>query len=215
MFWNDPRVLTISIHESGRVLFPGTGYPDDVGGPDAEGYAVNVSLPPGTADAAWLRSFHSIVPAMLGTFRPQFIVSQHGCDTHLQDPLAHFALTLDAQVASYAAVHEWAHEFCDGRWLAVGGGGYEVVDVVPRAWAHLVGIALHRPVATASDIPQAWRDYVLSRCGRPAPMRMSDGGSGDFRSWTTGYDPGDVHDRAVMATRKAVFPLHGLDPYFD
>jgi acetoin utilization protein AcuC len=215
MFWNDPRVLTISIHETGRALFPGTGYPHDIGGPDAEGYAVNVSLPPGTADAAWLRSFHSVVPAMLGAFRPQMIVSQHGCDSHLQDPLAHLALTVDAQAASYAAVHKWAHEFCDGRWLAVGGGGYEVVDVVPRAWSHLVGIAAHRPVDTATGTPQSWRDYVLSRCGRGAPLRMSDGGSGDFQSWSAGYDPGDVNDRAVMATRKAIFPLHGLDPYFD
>jgi acetoin utilization protein AcuC len=215
MFWNDPRVLTISLHETPRMLFPGTGYPEDVGGPDAEGYAVNVALPPGTADAGWLRTFHSIVPALLGAFRPQMIVSQHGCDTHVQDPLAHLALTLDAQVASYRAVHDWAHEYCDGRWFATGGGGYEVVDVVPRAWAHLIGIAAHHPIDPELDVPAAWRDYVLSRCGRPAPQRMGDGGVCDFRSWATGYDPGDPYDRAVMATRKAVFPLHGLDPYFD
>jgi acetoin utilization protein AcuC len=133
----------------------------------------------------------------------------------VQDPLAHLALTIDAQVASYRAIHDWAHEYCDGRWLATGGGGYEVVDVVPRAWAHLVGIAAHHPVAMESDVPETWRDYVLSRIGRPGPSRMSDGGSDDFRSWATGYDPSDPYDRAVMATRKAVFPLHGLDPYFD
>ncbi len=182
VFWHDPRVLTISVHESGRFLFPGTGFPDDIGGPGAEGCAVNVALPPGTGDREWLRSFHSVASALLRAFRPQMIVSQHGCDTHVHDPLAHLALSLDAQVASYRAIHEWAHEFCDGRWLATGGGGYEVVDVVPRAWAHLVAIAAHRPIEMTSEVPQGWRDYVQARCGRGAPSRMTDGGTAEFRS---------------------------------
>jgi acetoin utilization protein AcuC len=214
-FWDDPRVLTISLHETGRVLFPGTGWPHEIGGPAAEGSAVNVALPPGTGDADWLRSFHAVVPPLLAAFGPQMIVSQHGCDSHLLDPLAHLSLTVDAQVASYRAVHEWAHEFCGGRWFAAGGGGYEVVDVVPRAWSHLVAIAAHRPVGTGTEVPEGWRSYVSSRCGRGAPRRMTDGGTTDFRPWSTGYDPGNEHDRATLATRKAVFPLHGLDPYFD
>jgi acetoin utilization protein AcuC len=215
IFWNDPRVLTISLHESGRVLFPGTGFPEDLGGPAAAGYAVNVPLPPGTSDAGWLRAFHATVPALLRAFRPQIMVTQQGCDTHVLDPLAHLALSLDCQRASYAALHDLAHELCAGRWVAVGGGGYEVVDVVPRAWAHLVGIAAHQPISPGTEIPRSWRDYVNSRCGRPAPIRMTDGGDADYKSWTTGYDPADPIDRAVLASRKAVFPLHGLDPWFD
>jgi len=215
MFWNDPRVLTISLHESGRVLFPGTGFADDVGGPAAEGQAVNVALPPGTADSAWLRAFDATVPALLRAFGPEMLVTQHGCDSHTLDPLAHLALSLDAQRASYAALHDLAHELCGGRWLATGGGGYEVVDVVPRAWAHLVAIAAHRPIDPLTAVPEAWREYVRSRCARVAPARMTDGGHTDFKSWATGADPADPVDRAVLATRKAVFPLHGLDPWFD
>ena len=215
MFWNDPRVLTISLHESGRVLFPGTGFADDLGGPAAEGQAANVALPPGTADAGWLRAFDSTVPALLRAFRPQILVTQHGCDSHFLDPLAHMALSLDAQRTSYAALHDLAHELCDGRWIATGGGGYEVVDVVPRAWAHLVAIAAHRPIDPTTEVPEAWREYVSSRCGRTAPARMTDGSNAEYRSWATGYDPADPIDRAVMATRKALFPLHGLDPFFD
>lgn len=215
MFWDDPRVLTISLHESGRVLFPGTGFPDELGGPAAEGAAVNVALPPGTADAGWLRAFHATVPPLLRAFRPEILVTQQGCDTHVLDPLAHFALSVDAERASYLALHDLAHELCDGKWVAVGGGGYEVVDVVPRAWAHLTAIAAHRPVEPATEVPAAWREYVNSRCRRVAPMRMTDGGDGEYRSWATGYDPADAIDRAVLATRRAVFPLHGLDPYFD
>ncbi|MFI7587964.1 acetoin utilization protein AcuC [Spongisporangium articulatum] len=214
-FWDDDRVLTISLHESGRVLFPGTGFADELGGPDAEGAAVNVALPPGTADAGWLRAFDAVVPRLLREFRPQFLVTQHGCDTHMLDPLAHLALSIDAQRAAAVALHDLAHELCDGKWLATGGGGYEVVDVVPRTWAHLVGIAAHRPVDPVVEIPESWRDHVGIRCRRPAPYRMTDGGSTEHRPWSTGSDPGDSLDRAVLATRRAVFPLYGLDPWFD
>jgi acetoin utilization protein AcuC len=215
VFWDDPRVLTISLHETGQVLFPGTGFPGDLGGPHAEGDAVNVPLPPGTSDAAWLRAFDAVVPALVTAFRPEILVSQHGCDSHAQDPLAHLALSLDCQVASYRALHDLAHRCADGRWVAVGGGGYEVVDVVPRAWAHLVGIAAHRPVDPDTPAPRSWREYVVERFGRQAPLRMTDGRVPEFRSWAAGHDPADAVDRAVMATRKAVFPLHGLDPWFD
>ena len=146
IFWDDPRVLTISVHESGRALFPGTGFADELGGSAAEGAAVNVALPPGTGDAGWLRAVHSVVPPLVRAFRPDVLVTQHGCDSHVLDPLAHLAVTVDAQRAVQTTLHDLAHELCDGRWVALGGGGYEVVDVVPRAWAHLVGIAAHRPV---------------------------------------------------------------------
>lgn len=215
IFWDDPRVMTVSLHENGRLLFPGTGFPEQIGGPTAEGGAVNVALPPGTSDAGWLRAFHAVVPALLRSFEPEVLVSQQGCDSHVLDPLAHLALSLDAQRASYEALHDLAHQYCGGRWVALGGGGYELVDVVPRAWTHLTGIAAHRPVDPATAVPEGWRAYVNERVGRVAPLRMTDGSSADHRSWSTGYDPADPIDRAVLATRKAVFPLHGLDPYFD
>jgi acetoin utilization protein AcuC len=215
IFWDDPRVMTISLHETGRVLFPGTGYPNDIGGPRAEGNAVNVAFPPGTSDGPWLRAFHAVVPPLVTSFRPEILFTQHGCDSHAQDPLAHMALSLDCQLESYKALHELAHEAAGGRWVAVGGGGYELVDVVPRAWSHLVGVAAHHPVDPTSPVPESWRDYVMERFGRQSPRRMTDGRDLWYRSWATGHDPEDAVDRAVMATRKAVFPLHGLDPWFD
>jgi len=219
IFWNDPRVLTISLHETGRVLFPGTGFPSDTGGEGAQGSAVNVALPPGTGDAAWLRAFHSVVPPLLRAFRPELLVSQHGCDSHAMDPLAHLALTVDAQRASYESLHELAHEVCGGRWVALGGGGYELVDVVPRAWTHLTAIAAHRPIPLSAEVPQAWRTHVQALCGRPGPTHMGDGAAEDgrmwWRPWEVGYDPEDGVDRAVMATREAVFPGHGLGVWFD
>ncbi|MFE0703973.1 acetoin utilization protein AcuC [Streptomyces sp. NPDC058872] len=213
-FWEDPRVLTVSLHEHPRTLFPQTGWPEETGAAGAgEGGAVNVALPAGTGDAGWLRAFHAVVPELLADFRPQVLVTQHGADTHFEDPLAHLAVSLDAQRAVQEACHELAHEHAEGRWLALGGGGYAVVDVVPRSWTHLVGIAAHAPVDPESVIPGSWRDEVYARTRQLGPARMTDGRwPVDFRDWAEGYDPADRLDQAVLATRRAAFPLRGLLP---
>ncbi len=210
VFWDDPRVLTISLHESGRYLFPGTGFPTDTGGPAAEGSAVNVALPPGTSDAGWLRAFHAVVPMLLEEFRPEVLVSQHGCDSHILDPLAHLALTVDGQRTSYDALHRLAHEHAGGRWVATGGGGYELVEVVPRAWSHLIGIAAGAPVPPDTDVPADWLAYVQQRLGVAGPERMTDGAEPRWQDWSSGFDPADPVDQAVRATQQAVFPAHGL-----
>jgi acetoin utilization protein AcuC len=139
-FYHDPRVLTISLHQHPAALWPGTGWPSETGGPGAEGSAVNVALPAGTADAGWLRAFDAVVPALLRAFRPQILVSQHGCDSHRLDPLADLRLSIDAQRVAHAAIHALAHEVAGGRWLLTGGGGY-VLHVVPRTWTHLLAEA--------------------------------------------------------------------------
>jgi acetoin utilization protein AcuC len=212
IFWNDPRVLTISLHETGQMLFPGTGFPNDLGGPDALGTAVNVALPPGTGDGGWLRAFHAVVPDLLREFRPDVLVTQHGCDSHVEDPLAHLSLTVDGQRAAYLALHDLAHEVCDGRWVATGGGGYALVEVVPRAWTHLLAIVGGSPLDPLTDTPDVWRDHVRTALGRVAPYRMTDGRTPAYRDWREGYDPEAWLDRAIHATRMAAFPLHGLDP---
>jgi acetoin utilization protein AcuC len=219
IFWNDPRVLTVSLHESGRHLFPGTGWPGDIGGPDARGSVVNVALPPGTTDSSWLRAIASVVPQVVRAFDPQVLVTQHGCDTHLEDPLAHLAITVDAQRRAHDELHSLAHEVCDGRWVALGGGGYELVDVVPRSWAHLTAIAAHVPVDVMTPVPQEWRDHVRGVYGRPGPVRMGDLPADRLpiwvQPWSMGYNPDNPLDHSVFATRQVIFPIYGLDPWFD
>ena len=215
LFWNDPRVLTLSLHENPRSLWPGTGLPTEIGGPDARGTAVNVALPAGTSDEGWLMAFHAIVPDILTAFQPQVIVSQHGCDSHAEDPLAHLALSIDGQRMSYEAIHRFAHQHCDGRWVAVGGGGYELVEVVPRIWTHLIAEAADRRIPPSTEIPSDYRDYVTQRLGRPSPGRMTDGRDPYVRAFEAAYSPDDVVTQAILATREAVYPHWGLvaDPY--
>ena len=213
-FYNDPRVLTISLHEHPATLFPGTGRPAESGGPDAEGSAVNVALPPGTRDAGWLRAFHAVVPPLLRSFQPQLLVSQHGCDTHWLDPLANLQLTIDAQRAAHAAIHRLAHEITDGRWLLTGGGGYELVQVVPRTWTHLLAEAAGEPIDPAAQTPGAWREYVERRTSRQAPEQMTEGNPGEYVPFESGFDPGDPVDQAILATQRAIFPSHGMIPPF-
>lgn len=210
VFWDDPRVLTVSVHETGLALFPGTGFPTEIGGRGAEGTAVNVALPSRTDDAGWLRAIDAVVPEVLREFAPDVLVTQHGCDTHRLDPLATLRVSVDAQRAVAEQLHDLAHELCEGRWVALGGGGYATLDVVPRSWAHLLGVAGHRPVDPATPLPQVWLDAVRLRFGRDAVAEMTDHAQVGFRPWSAGYDPGDEVDRAVRATRAAVFPALGL-----
>ena len=176
-FYDDPRVLTVSIHQTPLTLFPGTGFPEETGDPEqALGSAVNLALPNGTDDPGWLRAFHAVVPSVLKAFRPEILVTQCGCDAHHEDPLADLALTVDGQRASYRAVHDLAHEICDGRWVALGGGGYGLVRCVPRAWTHLIAEAAGARLDPATEIPESWRGGGGRRRCRSA-SRPAGGGA--------------------------------------
>jgi acetoin utilization protein AcuC len=209
-FYDNPRVLTISLHEHPATLFPGTGLPTETGAGAGTGYSVNVALPAGTGDSGWLRAFDAAVPPLLRAFKPTVLVSQHGCDSHRLDPLAHLELSVDAQRLAQIVLHDLAHELCDGRWLLTGGGGYALVQVVPRTWTHLLAIAAGAPVDPVIETPVEWRELARSLTGETAPLTMTDGASARYVSFTSGMDPADPVDRSIMRTRSAVFASHGL-----
>ena len=212
VFYDDPRVLTISLHETPLALFPGTGYPSETGGPGAEGTAVNVALPPGTGDGGWLRAFRAVVPSLLRAYAPELLFTQCGADAHRLDPLADLQLSVDGQRAAYLALRDLADDLCDGRWVATGGGGYALVEVVPRAWTHLLAVATGEPLDPRTPTPPAWRRLAAERRpGSHVPATMTDGVEPPTEHWQPGTTP-DAVDRAILATRTAVFPLHGLDP---
>ena len=156
LFWDDPGVLTFSIHETGHQLFPGTGMIDETGGQQAPGTAVNAPLDEGSGDASWWPVVELMVPALAEAFRPTFVVSQHGCDSHALDPLAHLQVTTWSYARACDLIDRIAHDRCEGRWLATGGGGYDAFRVVPRSWA-IVWLAQAHEAVPAS-MPPEWRD---------------------------------------------------------
>ncbi|PRY30326.1 acetoin utilization protein AcuC [Umezawaea tangerina] len=210
-FYDDPRVLTISVHQNPMTLWPGTGWPAELGGKGAEGTAVNLPLPPGTRDGNWLRAFHAVVPGLLGAFRPQILVTQCGVDSHREDPLADLSLSVDGHRAIYRALRDLAEAHAGGKWLALGGGGYELLRVVPRSWTHLLATVLDRDVEPNVPLPPGWVSHASRLApNRPLPSSMTDAADTTFTPW--GGDGDTPVDGAIRNTRRAVHPLHGLDP---
>ena len=213
-FYDDPRVLTVSLHESPLTLFPGTGWPAELGRGPAQGTAVNVALPAGTGDSAWLRAFHAVVPGLVRAFQPEVLVTQHGADSHREDPLADLNLTIDGQRTSYLALRDLARTVTGGRWLALGGGGYSPVRVVPRAWTHLLSIVADADLDPATPLPE---DFIaMAAQARPnveLPIDLNEGTTGQvaFEPWDGSLDV--AVDRSIMDTRNRLYPLHGLDPH--
>ncbi|MBB0991059.1 acetoin utilization protein AcuC, partial [Dietzia sp. SLG510A3-30A2] len=220
-FYEDPRVLTVSLHQHPATLWPSTGWASETGVGRAEGTAVNLAYLPAVTDDLWLRGFHAVVPGVLRTFEPQIIVMQAGCDSHREDPLADLSLTVDGHRQSYLEVVALADELCEGRLIAIGGGGYELVRVVPRSWTHLIAAVLGVPLDPATAIPDQWR-AAAGRFTVPdrVPQTMGDGETPGYTPWEpAGSDRGVEMDRSlarldqsILDTRRSVYPLLGLDP---
>ena len=172
-FYSDPRVLTISIHESGEYLFPGTGFADETGSGEAKGACVNVPLPPFAGDEAILMAFERVVPPALRTFRPDILVTQIGADTHHNDPLTHLTATMALYPRLAAWLHDLVHECCAGGWVIVGGGGYDPVNVTPRAWTAFIGAVLGHETADVR-LPEEWLAASRAAGGDPPELLLDD-----------------------------------------
>jgi acetoin utilization protein AcuC len=206
---SDPGVLTVSIHESGRYLFPGTGFAWEIGEGDAAGTVVNVPLEPETGEEAWLAIVSSLVPELAAAFAPDIVVSQHGCDTHATDPLAHLNVSTTAMGAAARLVDGLAHRWAGGRWLATGGGGYGVYRVVPRAWSHVWLAGAHRE--EPSSVPAAWLErwaVEAARYGdRSLPESFDDPPNAGL-PMTSSQADAEARSRAVAsAVGEAVVPM--------
>ena len=206
-FYDDPRVLTISLHETGYFLFPGTGFPNEVGAGEAAGTKVNVALPPYTHDDAYRAAFERIVPPLVEWFGADVLVTQLGCDTHATDPLAHLALSTRTYRALANAFHGLAHAVSGGRWLALGGGGYQKFSVVPRAWTIYAAQQAHAELP--ADLPHEWMALAADLGAR----RLYP----SFEDPEVVLAPGraeEATERARSAaeeTAETIFPLNGLN----
>jgi acetoin utilization protein AcuC len=188
-FYDNPRVLTISLHETGRSLFPGSGFVEEIGEGEGKGFAVNLPLAPATEDGTYLWAFHEIVPPLVEAFRPDFLCTQLGADAHFLDPLTHLALTTAAYEQMFAKMGELAR----GRWIAFGGGGYSL-EAVPRVWTLAFGAMLGE--ALPNTLP-----------GAKEPLRDTPGPQLSAKEIHRGRD---FAEASVEKIKQLIFPCHGI-----
>jgi acetoin utilization protein AcuC len=194
LFYDRADVMTISLHESGRYLFPGTGHTYEIGKDAGRGYSVNMPLEPFSEDLSYLEAFEAIVPSALRMFKPDLIVLQAGADMHRLDPLADLALTVQGMTKSYQRMIELADELCDGRLVATGGGGYDPFRTVPRAWAQLWAAVTKQELP--KDIPAAWHKKWHKQSPADLPLTVDD----DITTWKDIPRRAEIesHNRAVV-----------------
>ncbi|GAC1404434.1 MAG: acetoin utilization protein AcuC [Chloroflexota bacterium] len=173
LFYDTPEVLTVSFHESGQFLFPGTGTLEERGTGNGTGYSINMPFEPFTTDESWIESLETLLPGLSADFEPDIIISNHGCDTHVWDPLTHMNLTTRSLEHQVRMVHALAHEHCNGKWVAVGSGGYDWRRVVPRSWAILWAEMTDRTLPHL--LPADWQQKWLQADEEPAPVAFQDG----------------------------------------
>jgi len=197
-FYDDPNVLTVSTHERGERLFPGTGFVRELGEGDGAGFSVNLPLEAYTDSAVYLPAFESVVPPLLERFKPDVIVAQLGIDAHRTDPLTHLALDMQGFAKAFTRLLPLAPKI-----VALGGGGYDVRNVAKAwtiAWAILNGVELagELPEAFAPDIKQHGFE---SRDLWDAPAAIPE---------DIGRAVKDYVDRQVDSVQKTTFPFHRL-----
>ena len=196
-FYETDRALTISIHESGQFLFPGTGYTDETGRGDGTGYSVNVPLAPYTGDEVWLEAFDAVVPPLLGSFEPDLVFTQLGIDTHFRDPITHLRLTTQGHNEAVRRLGELAGK--SGRWVAVGGGGYDP-GAVARAWT--MDLAAMAGFELPERIPESFGSIAV-------PATFADDSPPDLGPAVLDQTRAFAAE-SVRQIRENVFPAHGL-----
>ncbi len=204
LFYSDPGVLTLSLHESGRYLFPGTGFVDELGVGDGHGYSWNIPLEPRTRDDSWLEIYEAVLQEATNAFRPDIIVLQCGCDAHALDPLTHLSCTTRLYEEAVRMTCDAADACCGGKIVATGGGGYAVWRAVPRAWT-LVWAALSGQKAS-NRIPRVWTE----RWQGESPFLLTDLLRDPVLPETSsppGRDIAAINRRGLDALRRLALPL--------
>ncbi|WP_096189759.1 acetoin utilization protein AcuC [Evansella halocellulosilytica] len=204
-FYDDPNVCTLSLHESGRFLFPGTGQANERGHGEGHGYSFNIPFEAFTEDQSFIDSYKESLRAVTEYFQPDVILTQNGADAHYFDPLTHLCCTMNIYHEIPKLAHELAHEYCEGRWIAVGGGGYDIWRVVPRAWSLIWLIMTGQSDIAKKTVPDKW----IEKWQQQAPVTLP----------TTWYDDENIYPnipRKEEITKKNKRTLqNALKPIYD
>lgn len=173
-FYDDPDVCTLSIHETGRYLFPGTGNVNEKGHGQGFGFSINVPIDAFTEDESFLECYETAFREVIEFFKPDVILTQNGADAHYYDPLTHLTSSIKTYRDIPKLAHQLAHEYCGGKWIAVGGGGYDMWRVVPRAWSMIWLEMTNQTHLLESEIPKDWRDKWQGKAPVALPASWTD-----------------------------------------
>ncbi|MEH7176519.1 acetoin utilization protein AcuC [Neobacillus vireti] len=201
-FYDDPNVCTLSIHETGRYLFPGTGNVNERGQGKGYGYSFNIPVDAFTEDESWLQVYTQALKEVADFFKPDVILTQNGADTHYYDPLTHLSASMKIYREIPKLAHEIAHQYCGGKWIAVGGGGYDIWRVVPRAWA-LIWMEMTEKSNCYGNLPKDWLDFWQAKAPVTLPAHWDD--PHDM------YKPiprkAEITEKNLLTLEKALYPI--------
>lgn len=201
-FYDDPNVCTLSIHETGRYLFPGTGNINERGQGKGYGYSFNIPVDAFTEDESWLYAYSQSIKEVAEYFKPDVILTQNGADSHYYDPLTHLSATMKIYREIPKLAHKIAHQYCKGKWIAVGGGGYDIWRVVPRAWA-LIWLEMTENSNCYGILPNDWINYWQKESPVELPKEWDD--PDDL------YAPiprkAEITEKNLITLEKALYPI--------
>ncbi len=171
-FYEDPDACTLSIHETGRYLFPGTGNVTENGQSDGYGYSFNLPVDAFTEDESWLSLYETALNEVTAFFKPDVILTQNGADAHYLDPLTHLSVTMNSFHAIPRIAKKAADRYCGGKWIATGGGGYDIWRVVPRAWSE-IWFAMN-DIDLKGSLPMEWVEKWQKQAPVTLPLTWED-----------------------------------------
>ena len=204
-FYDDDKVCTLSIHETGRYLFPGTGAINERGQGKGYGYSFNVPVDAFTEDESWLYAYTESFKEVIEFFKPDVLLTQNGADSHYYDPLTHLSATMKIYEQIPKLAHELAHQYCNGRWIAVGGGGYDIWRVVPRAWSR-IWLEMNGLSNISGQLPLDW----IANWEQQSPVKLP----------LTWEDPNNLYppiprkqeitEKNLQILEKALYPIKSI-----
>ncbi|MHA1232356.1 MAG: acetoin utilization protein AcuC [Candidatus Helarchaeota archaeon] len=210
IYYKLPNVLTISIHQHPRTLFPGTCYLDEVGEDEGEGYCVNITAPPYIFEDPYLKILNETVRPILKNYNPDVLITQLGVDTHFTDPLTMMALSTSTykQIAEF--IHDLVHDICNGRWIALGGGGYSP-DIVGKSWTIYYSVMCEKLNELPEEVPESWSNFCKELIGKtPSPKLIDDFNPRRKLNEENCNKIEQLTDDLIKAIKERIFPYFNL-----
>ncbi|MBM7692920.1 acetoin utilization protein AcuC [Peribacillus deserti] len=205
-FYDDPDVCTLSIHETGRYLFPGTGNVNERGQGKGYGYSFNIPLDAFTEDESWLDAYQKSFTEVCEFFKPDVILTQNGTDAHYYDPLTHLSATMKVYREIPKLAHKLAHQYCGGKWIAVGGGGYDIWRVVPRAWS-FIWLEMTDNPNNSGLLPQTW----INAWQQKAPVSLPTAWDDPVGIYVPIPRKPEITEKNEQTVDKALYPIRSIN----